>query len=166
MTSRSRGGCAASHSRHMAVVACVPVPNAMPGSRIMLAASGSGGVSQLGTTQRFAPKCIGRQRSIQTRTQSWSAMVAVLNVGSAGRLATSRPYSSPPARLRLREIVPRHASASTLAWCRSIPSRTAARHPHLRGLLKQRAASSSASLRRCASSRVVSRVSLQPGHKL
>src|SRR5450830_1379705 len=78
-----------SHSRHSAVVGCVPVPNARPGSSSRFTASGSGAACQLGTIHRRWPKRIGWKLSIQLRSQSWSSMISLWCSGSGPPVSSS-----------------------------------------------------------------------------
>ena len=67
-----------SHSKHSAVVGCVPVPNAKPGSSITLTAFSSGTSRQLGQIHKRLPNCIGWKLSIHSRSQSLSSICSIL----------------------------------------------------------------------------------------
>ena len=62
-----------SQRKHMAVVGCVPVPNARPGSSNTFTAFGSGISRQLGQIHNRLPNCIGWKLSIHSRSQSLSS---------------------------------------------------------------------------------------------
>ena len=62
-----------SQRKHRAVVGCVPVPNARPGSSITFTASGSGTSRQLGHIHKRSPNFIGWKLSIHSRSQSLSS---------------------------------------------------------------------------------------------
>ena len=76
------------HCKQSAVVGCVPVPNAKPGSNITLTAFGSGTSRQLGQIHKRLPNCIGWKLSIHSRSQSLSSICSILcaKSGSTKRL--------------------------------------------------------------------------------
>ena len=62
-----------SQRKQSAVVGCVPVPKARPGSNITLTAFGSGTSRQLGHIHKRSPNCMGWKLSIHSRSQSLSS---------------------------------------------------------------------------------------------
>ena len=100
----------------MRVVGWLPVPNAKPGSSLKLIAFGSAGSHQLGTIHKPGATQIGWNCCCVLRTQSSSAIVAMVYAGTA----------APKTALTLASAFPASASFPNSADRRHTGQRSAA----------------------------------------
>src|ERR1700712_4702385 len=98
--------CPAIQPRHMRVVGCVPVPNAMPGSSRITRVAASGGWCQVGTIQNEGVISTGSNCDCVRRTQSCSATScsAVTLTAEPSTLAQSCARSSVKASLAASSV--------------------------------------------------------------
>jgi hypothetical protein len=107
-TVRPASAAASSHSRHIAVVGWVPVPNARPGSSSIATAAASGAGWPPGHTHSRRPKRMGRKSFSHSRSQARSSRT------SQWIASGTIPIPVPSAAARRRPSVPPGKSALSL----------------------------------------------------
>ena len=124
---RRRATCARSHSRHRRVVGCEPVPNARPGSRRRLSASGSRRLAP----RRHDPEVVGDPDRPELRLRRAHPVLLGDGVGLVRRAAASATRAD-----AARSAARRSAPAANSADERATPAR--ARRAGSPGLAVQR----------------------------